>query len=104
MALGILVIVNIVSIVIAIGFQILLYKTKSSNSIFIINMLFSLLLSYLAFTAMPTNFTVQRTIAILMGVIAVLAIVMKFRSEKLVLFSKVILSISIVVNFVLLFL
>lgn len=104
MALGILVIVNIVSIVIAIGFQILLYKTKSSNSIFIINMLFSLLLSYLAFTAMPTNFTVQRTIAILMGVIAVLAIVMKFRSEKLVLFSKVILSISIVVNFMLLFL
>lgn len=103
MALGILVIVNIVSIVIAIGFQILLYKTKSSNSIFIINMLFSLLLSYLAFTAMPTNFTVQRTIAILMGVIAVLAIVMKFRSEKLVLFSKVILSISIVVNFMLLF-
>lgn len=104
MALGILVIVNVVSIVIAIGFQVLLYKTKSSNSIFIINMLFALLLSYLAFTAMPTNFTVERTIAILMGIIAVLAVVMKFRSEKLVLFSKMTLSISIVANFVLLFL
>lgn len=104
MALGILVMIDIILLVLAIGLQVLLYKSKSNNGIIIINMLFSLILSYLAFTALPTNFTIQRILAIVMGIVAVLAIVIKFRSEEFVLLSKIALSISIVVCLVLLFL
>lgn len=104
MALGILEIMYIILIVLAIGIQVLLYKSKSNNSIIIVNMVFGLLLSYLAFTTFPTNFAVQRTLAIAMGIVAILAVVIKFRSEELVLLSKIALSISIVVSLALLFL
>lgn len=104
MALGILEIMYIGLIILAIGIQVVLYKSKTNNSIIIINMLFGLLLSYLAFTSFPTNFTIQRTLAIVMGIVAVLAVVMKFRSEELVFLSKIAFSISIVVSLALLFL
>lgn len=103
MALGILVIINVILLVLTIGLQVLLYKSKSSNGIVIINMLFSLILSYLAFTALPTNFTIQRILAIVMAIVAVLAVVIKFRNAEFVLLSKIALSISIVVSSVLLF-
>ncbi|PID24292.1 hypothetical protein [Sporosarcina sp. P7] len=104
MALDILEIMYIVLIIIAIGIQVVLYKSKTNNSIIIINMLFGLLLSYLAFTSFPTNFTIQKTLSILMGIVAVLAVVMKFRSNELVFLSKIAFSISIVVSLGLLFL
>ncbi|ARF13829.1 hypothetical protein [Sporosarcina ureae] len=104
MALSILEIMYIVLIVLAIGIQVVLYKSKSNNSVIIINMLFGLLLSYLAFTTFPSNFAIQRTLAVVMGIVAILAVVIKFRSEELVLLSKIALSISILVSLALLFL
>ncbi|ARK21169.1 hypothetical protein [Sporosarcina ureae] len=104
MALGVLGIIYIILVVIAIGIQTVLYKSKSNNSIIIINMLFGLLLSYLAFTAFPTDFAMQRALATAMGIVAILAVVIKFRTEELVLLSKIALSISIVVSLALLLL
>ncbi|WP_303967311.1 hypothetical protein [Sporosarcina ureae] len=104
MALGVLGIIYIILVVIAIGIQVVLYKSKSNNSIIIINMLFGLLLSYLAFTAFPTDFVMQRALAIAMGIVAILAVVIKFRTEELLLLSKIALSISIVVSLALLLL
>ncbi|ARF16954.1 hypothetical protein [Sporosarcina ureae] len=104
MALGILEIMYIVLVILAVGIQVILYKSKSNNSIIIINMLFGLLLSYLAFTSFPTNFTLQKTLAIVMGIVAILAVIIKFRSEELVILSKISLSISIAVSLALLFL
>ncbi len=64
MALGVLMIIFIVLIIAAIIIQILLYKKESKNSVFIINMLFGVILSYLTFTFSPMNFTEQKFLAI----------------------------------------
>lgn len=106
MALGILRLLYIVMLVIVLVIQSLLYKNKdeTSNNIFIVNMLFAILLSYLAYTSLPTNFTGQRILAIALGIISVLAVVLKLNTEKNIIVSKVILSISIVGSFLLLFL
>lgn len=98
MALGILFIIFIVLAVAAVVIQILLYKrgNETNNGIFIINMLLGVLLSYMAFSSLPTNFTGQRTLAIVWGVIAVVAIVLKLTSSKFIMVSKVLLTVSIV--------
>lgn len=61
MALGVLQVLIIILIIAAVISQILLYRRKSTsgNSIFIINMLFGILLSYMVFSALPTNYTGQ---------------------------------------------
>lgn len=106
MALGILMILYIVLIAAALIIQVLLYKNKneSKNSIFIINMLFAMFLSYLAYTSLPTNFTGQRILTIALAGIAVLAVALKLKSKKHILVSKVMLSVSILASFLQLFL
>lgn len=54
----------ILLIISAITIQILLYKQKneSKNTVFIINMLFGVFLSLLAFIALPINNTEQRVL------------------------------------------
>lgn len=98
MALGVLEILFIILIITAATTQILLYRRKSGsgNSIFIINMLLGILVSYLAFTALSTSYTGQRVLAITWGFIAVLAVVLKLTNQKLITVSKVLLSISII--------
>ncbi|MDT2768201.1 hypothetical protein P7G58_04900 [Globicatella sulfidifaciens] len=98
MALGILGILNIVLITVAVIIQALLYKNKneSKNNIFIINMLLGILLSWIVYTSLPTNFTEQRILAISLGLISVSAVVVKLKTEKFIVASKVMLSISIV--------
>ena len=106
MALGILKIIYIVLIAVAVLIQALLYinKNKSNNTIFIINMLLGMILAFIAFTSMPTNFTVQRILAIIFGVIAALAIVVKSKTKKNIIGSKLLLSVSIIGSFLLLLL
>lgn len=98
MGLGILKILFIVLIVTAFITQILLYRRKSGSgiSLFIINMFLGILLSYLAFTALPTNYTSQRGIAIAWGVLAVLAVVLKLTTNRFIMASKILLSIAII--------
>jgi len=98
MALGVLQVLIIILIIAAVISQILLYgrKSTSGNSIFIINMLFGILLSYMVFSALPTNYTGQRALAIVWGVIAVLAVVLKLNNQKLITVSRVLLTIAII--------
>ncbi|MDV6377163.1 hypothetical protein ORD22_02660 [Sporosarcina sp. GW1-11] len=106
MALGILMIVFIVLLVTAVIIQILLYRSKneSNNYVFFMNMLFGVLLSYMAFSALPMNFTGQRVLAIAWGVVAVLAVVVKLTSGKFIMISKIMLSVAIIGGLVQLFL
>lgn len=104
MALGVLVIINTFLIILTIVLQVLLYKNKTGNKVIVINMLFSLILSYLAFTALPTNFTMQRILAITMGLVAISAVFIKFKNEKVTLPIKIMLSFSILINLILLLL
>lgn len=101
MALGVLFIFYLVLISVAVILQFLLYKSKykSSNGIFIINMLFVIFLTYLAYTALPTNYTIQKSIAIFWASFAVLAVVLKLITGKSSVVSRVILSLSIIGSF-----
>lgn len=105
MALGTLKVIYISLLVIAVIIQFLLYRNKdnSKNGVFVINMFFGMILSYMALTSLPINYTEQRMLAIAMGVIAALAVILKLKSEKFVMTSKIMLSVSIVGGLVQLF-
>lgn len=106
MALGVLMIFYIVLTVIGLIIQFLLYKgkRKTNNSIFIINMLFAIFLSYISYTALPTNYTGQKLIAIVWSVIAILAVLLKLTTNKPSTLSKLMLSLSIIGNILLIYL
>ena len=105
MALGLLKVLYIVLVVIAVIIQLLLYRNKNElkNGVFIINMLFGIILSYMIFSSLPTNFTNQRILAIVWGLIATTAVILKLKSEKLIMASKIMLSVSIIGGFFQLF-
>lgn len=98
MALAISKILFIIVIIAAVFTQFFLYRRKnqSGHSLFIINMLVGIVLSYLAFTALPANYTGQKVLAIAWGVIAVVAVVLKVTNEKFITLSKILLSIAII--------
>ena len=106
MALGILSIFYIVLAIIGVVVQILLYKDKNErkNGVFIINTLLGIILSYMAYTSFATNFTGQRILALSLGILSVLALILKLATQKSTVLSKTMLSISIVGSFLLLFL
>ena len=97
-------IINIVLVIVAVGLQVLLYKNKATNTTFIINTLYGILLAYMAYTSFPTNFTMQRILVIGLGILSILGILLKFNSEKFIVVSKVMLSVSIFGSLVLMFL
>lgn len=101
MALGILAIIYVVIAVLAIGMQIFLYKDKEgkyTNTLFIVNMLFGVFLSFIAYTSLPSNYTEQKIIAIIFGIVAVVAFLVKLNIRKpaAIIISKLLLTISIV--------
>ena len=100
MALGILSIFFGVLVVVAIVLQFLLYKnkegSKSNNIIFIINMIFVIFLSYIAYTALPINFTGQKIIALVWSIIAIIGIIVKLKTKQAEMVSKLILTVATV--------
>lgn len=98
MALGVLTIIYIMLIVVALIVQIALYKNKyqSKNGVFIINTLLGIILSYIAYSSLPTNFTGQRILAAGWGIISIIAIILKLSTKKSVMISKTMLSVAIV--------
>lgn len=67
MALGILSIIFIILVVAAVMLQVLLYKVtknpKTNDWIFILNILLGVIVSFMAFSALPSNFIGQRAVA-----------------------------------------
>lgn len=102
MALGTLVVMNVILFILVIGLQILLYVIKASNVVFILNVLLAFMLCLLSFSAFPTNFILQKILAIVMGCLAILAIIITFKNKQALLISKILLSISLLGNFYLL--
>ncbi len=98
MALGILEIIYVVLGISAVAFQYLLYKEKdvANINVYIINVALGLILAYMAFTALPANFTARRTLAIALGVLAIIALLIKDRTKDNSLISKTLLTIAIV--------
>lgn len=96
MALGILGIIYILLLVLAVALQILLYKSKGKSQIgiFIVNALFVLLLAYLSFTSLPTNFLGQRILAASAVLIAIIAVVIRLKAKKFTFPSKLMLTLA----------
>lgn len=100
--LGILFILLAIATIIG---QFLLYKDKENtpNIIFIFNGLLGILLSWLIFTSLPTNFNAQQLLSFIWGLIALIGLAIKFSSAKHIMISKLLLTIAVVGGMVHLF-
>lgn len=94
MALGVLGVLFWVLLVSAVILQFLLYKSKD-EIFFILNALLGLILSFLSFTALPSNYTGGRILAISWGALAIIAILVKLKAKESTIIGKMILTISI---------
>lgn len=103
MALGILGIMMIVLIILAIILQILLYIKKSNDIVFGLNVALGVFLSYLNFSSLPTNFTGQKVLTLVLGAAAILSLVIKIKKRASNLVSRLILSVSIAGLFIMFF-
>lgn len=86
--------------------QILLYykgKEPTKKWIYIFNMGVAILLSWFAFTAMPSNFYIQRGIAMFAHTLPIVAVILKLKDEKFSRISKLLLTGSLLINFTQLF-
>ena len=79
-----------------------LYKANPENTVYSINLGIGLILTFIAYTSFPSNETTLKMLAIIFGVIGIAAIYLKSVSDQPLL-PKVLLSFSIIANFVLLF-
>ncbi|CAD2079578.1 hypothetical protein [Phocicoccus pinnipedialis] len=97
MALGLLEILFIALVVIALIAQRFLYKNNSPSlkGVFIWNVVLTFLISYLAFTSLPENYHIQRSLAVLWSIVAIIATIIKFSFPKLLVVSKLVLSIAL---------
>lgn len=94
----------IVIVIAGVVLQILLYKDKSdTNTIFILNLILVVLVSYITFTALPSNYTIPRIIAIAWSAVALLALTLKSRSRESLNTSKILLTIAVLGSIVQMF-
>lgn len=100
MALGILAIIYIVLGGLTLLFQILLYRgndnTKNYSVIFMLNVFLGVVLSFLVYSSLPSNFIIEKVISAALGLIAVISIGVRVKTEKPSIISKIMLTISIV--------
>lgn len=78
--------------------QILMYSSTSESKkqqvILAINVTFVFLLSFFAFSSLPSNYTIEKSIAIVWPFIAVFAVLLKFKNASSPLNPKLILTIA----------
>ena len=96
MALGILKIVFIALIILVAMGQFALYKNRWRQGATIGNTILGVIISYMAFTSLPSNYTGQRGLALVWGVVALVAFVLDLRSKHTLFLSKILLTISVV--------
>lgn len=106
MALGYLMILTVALIVVGVILQVLLYtgKYKHNPLIFILNAVFAVLVVYLDFTSLPTNYLLQKALAAMFGVIAILSLFIRFKTSSSEIIGKIMVSISLIGSLAQLFL
>lgn len=104
MALGILAILYLVIIIAVLGFQILLYKpnTKEENKVvyFGLNIILVFVLSYIVYSALPSNYTIQKVLPLLWTGLAVIAFMIKINTHKATMLAKILLTLGLAGNLV----
>ncbi len=77
--------------------QILLYSNKKdTNKIFILNFVLLLVISFITFTGLPSNYTMQRIIAVAWSALGVIALLLKSKGANAIGTSKILLTIAMV--------
>lgn len=102
MALGVLLIMNIIIVLGVIIAQFFLYKDQSSTKFFMINIALGILLAFLVFTSLPTNYTAQRVLALALGALPFVAFYLHTQTKN-DMFARILLSVAIFGNLVQLF-
>lgn len=102
MALGILLIMNIIIVLGVIIAQFFLYKDRTSNKFFMINIALGVLLSFLVFTSLPANYTAQRMLALVLGVLPIVGYYLHTQGKNDLL-GRILVSVAIFGNLVQLF-
>lgn len=77
--------------------QVFLYISiyRNKKSIFIINMLIGLVLSWIVYSSLPSNYMIWRSIAVLIGLSGIIGFFLKLKNNKYNLLSKLMISISV---------
>lgn len=104
MALGALWILFIVMAVVSVVSVVLLFSVKDpkkNNVIFGFAVIFGLLISYLAVTSLPDNYTGPRIIAASYGVLVIIGVILRFMQKTMI--SKMLVTVSIVLSMLQLF-
>lgn len=99
MALGVLLIMNIIIVLGVIIAQFFLYKDRASNKFFIINIALAILVALLVFTSLPTNFTAQRMFALALGALSLVGYYLQTQGKNDLL-SRILVSVAIFGNLV----
>lgn len=99
MALGVLLIINILIVLGVIIAQFFLYKDRSSMKFFMINLALGILLSFLVFTSLPTNYTIQKMLAVILGVLPLVGLYLKTQDINDLL-ARALLSVAIFGNLI----
>ena len=95
--MDVLLIMFIAIVIAAVILQILLYSKKAENStIFILNLVLILVISFITFTGLPTNYTMQRIIAVAWSALGVIALLLKSKGANAIGTSKILLTIAMV--------
>ncbi len=102
MALGYLVILYIALIIVGVALQYFLYR-KENMIFYILNTVFGLLLAYLVFTSLPTNYRGQKIISLIFALVGVLGMAVKLGNRESKMVARLMLSLSIVGGMIQLF-
>ena len=104
MALGLLVIVFIVIAVVSlfsIAALFMVKDPKGNNIVFGFTVLLGIVISYMAVTALPTNYTVPRVFSASMGVLAIIGVLLKLMHKTIA--AKILVSASVLLGLTQLF-
>ena len=99
MALGWLMILTVTISLLSIVGIILMLTVKNEkyvNVVFVVNAIYSLILTYLHATSLPTNFHLHITIAYAFGLLTIIALILKFGLKKYEQAAKYIVILSII--------
>lgn len=90
----------IILLIVGGGLQYVLYSGNDSkikyNTLFILNVLFAIMFSYVIFILLPTNYTSQRVLSFVWAGLAIASFIIKSLRKDLALIGKITLSIAYV--------
>lgn len=100
--MAVLLMMYIVLFILAIFFQYLLYRSDAPNNVYLMNMSLAIFLTFIAFTSFPSNYIGRKLLAVIFGLSGASALFVKSKTNQ-ALIPKLMLSISILGSFILLF-